>query len=819
MPEKIAELILPLAVKSNYQYLLNEEMAENASIGMRVLVNFGKSKIYTGIIKNIFPKTLVEGGPKLKYIEDILDDFPIFSRDHIKLHEWIAFYYMCTEGEVLKAALPIGLKPESALRVHMVEGLSWDQLPLKDHEFVLLEALEIQPILNYQEITKIWSVSNPMPRLKVMVARGLINIFQQVEEKYKAKYKSYLRLADAYTPETQQKIALESLGRAPSQENLFLTILSSFYKDQWVPKTETLKSLGIGGQVAKELLKKGFITEEEVQVDRLELYGYDRQPKEIILTAAQERVLREIREAIASSILKPVLLHGITGSGKTHIYLELMKEALAQGKQVLYLLPEITLTKQIIERVKAELGDKVGVYHSKFNDHERVEIWQKVLKREYEVVIGVRSSIFIPFQDLGLIVVDEEHDSSFKQHEPAPRYNARDVAVFYGHLLKVPVILGSATPSYESYTNALTDKYHLVSLQERATKVQLPSLEIVDMKIQYKKRISNGIFSKPLFDEINNRLEAKEQIILFQNRRGYAPYLICQHCGEIPQCINCDISLTYHKERKHLRCHYCGYTDSQTHICHHCGHPALRHGGIGTEQIEEQVKMTFPNANVGRMDLDTTRTKMGYHNLISRFENKELDILVGTQMVSKGLDFENVTLVGVISADHILSFPDFRNFEKAYQLLTQVSGRAGRNLKRGMVIIQTLLPDNLVLSSLEKPFETLYKLEMHQRKQLKYPPFSRIIRIETRHKEANKIQSQSIQLKKLISKYLRLPILGPEFALVPRIRNQYRMQMIIKLGKQQDPSHIRDSIQRAIYRFNEERTESPVRIILDVDPA
>ncbi|MEM6343728.1 MAG: primosomal protein N' [Bacteroidota bacterium] len=815
-----AEIILPLPVRSNFHYRVKEDQREALAIGKRVLVNFGKSKIYTGLVKATKEFENQAEFDRLKEIEEILDEEPVITPNQLKLFNWIAYYYMCTEGEVFKAALPVGLKPESALRVEVSSpDLEWENLPLDDKEFLLLEALSIQPQLGFKEVAEIWQINNPNPRLKTMAARGYIKLSQQVEQRYKAKFKSFLRLPEALQKdEAKLKAAFDSLGRAPQQENLMMRVTEAFFQGKTLPKTEILKELGIGGQIVKSLINKAFLEEEKVQVDRMELYGYKQHTKEIILTPQQERVMLEIKTGIEIRPRKPILLHGITGSGKTHLYIELIKEVLEEGRQILYLLPEITLTKQIIDRVKSAFGERVGIYHSRFNDHERVEIWNKVRKREYDIVIGVRSSVFLPFQDLGLIVVDEEHDQSFKQHEPAPRYNARDLAIYYSLLVDCPVILGSATPSFESYRNALAGKYVFVELLERATKATLPQIQIVDMRVQKKKRLVDGVFSKVLEDAIAERLAKGEQVILFQNRRGYAPYLICDSCGHVPQCINCDISLTFHKEKKHLRCHYCGHTDFGIEQCQNCGNYTLRWAGIGTEQIAEQVASRFPDHVVERMDLDTTRSKNSYQLIISRFEAKQVDILVGTQMVSKGLDFENVTLVGVINADNILSFPDFRAFEQAYQLLTQVSGRAGRSEKKGEVFIQTLMPENIVLEHLQKPYRDFYEQEILGREQLGYPPYSRVIRIEIKHKDRRYIEQEALRLYNLFKPQFGPNLLGPDYALVARVRNQYRMQFMIKIGRKVSASKLREALHKLISLYYEQAPQKTLRIILDIDP-
>ena len=813
----VAEVILPLAVKSNFHYLIDESLQQEAALGKRVLVNFGKNKIYTGVIRKIIPD-YQHSVQNLKRVEDILDDLPSLNEQQLQLFEWIAYYYMCTEGEVLKAALPAGMKPESSLRIKMREHLDWQDLELDNKEWTLMEALSIQPILTFKEAANIWQILNPRPRLNKMEGKGFIQLYQEVEESYKPKYETYLKLADSYTDEDILREAFDKLSRSPAQENLLMRVVESFYQDKILPQKILIKEAQTSHSAASALKKKGILVEEKVQVDRLALYGYEQNPAHITLTEEQQGVLDQIQNSFQESPNKPVLLHGITGSGKTHIYIRLIKDIIAQNKQALYLLPEITLTKQIIDRVKAELGDRVGVYHSRFSDAERVEIWQKVLKGEYDVVIGVRSAIFLPFSKLGIIVIDEEHDNSFKQHEPAPRYNARDVGVYYGSVLKCPVVMGSATPSFESYQNAQRGKYHLAKLTKRAIAHSAPQIELADMRVQRTKKLSTGIFSSILYEAIVQRLEKKEQVILFQNRRGYAPYLLCETCGNIPQCINCDISLTYHKGQEQLRCHYCGYTLYNLSSCGYCGNHTLKKSGIGTEKIEEQIQEAFPDARVARMDLDTTRSKLGFQTLIHRFEQHEIDILVGTQMVSKGLDFGNVTLVGVIAADGILSFPDFRTDEKAYQLLKQVSGRSGRSTKKGEVIIQTHSPDHPVLQLLDKPYEMFFKKEIPLRNKFAYPPFSRLFRVEMHHKDRIFLETESLRLYNLLKPLFGANLLGPEFNLVPRVRNVYRMHFLMKLGKHLSPDLIRKDMPKIIKQYYDQAPKKSVRILLDVDP-
>lgn len=824
-----AEIILPLALKSNFTYRIPEEMKEAASVGKRVLVRFGgktydSGKLYTGIIRKLYerpPQMPPAAAQEIRLIEEILDDTPVLFEAQMATFTWMAFYYACTEGEVLKAALPAGLKPESSLRIAMIDGLPWETLQTSDKEYVLLDGLSIQPVLTLEEVCAIWGIANPLPRLRAMQARGWLRLYQEVDDAYKPRFKKFLRIADAYLADEKALAeALDGLHNAPAQENLMLHILGAYYQQQPVPKDEALKALELTSGVVKALIKKGLIAEDEVQIDRLALYGYAAKEKHITLTAQQETALAQVRASFSSDApSRPVLLNGITGSGKTHIYIELIREVLAKGKQVLYLLPEITLTKQIVDKVKAAFGDRVGIYHSRFNDNERVEIWQKVCNVEYDVVIGVRSAVFLPFKNLGLIVVDEEHDDSFKQQEPAPRYNARDVAIYYAHSLGIPIVLGSATPCFESYQNALAGKFLLVELTQRAIAATLPAVVLVDMRQEYKRKtVQNGVFSSVLFEEMCAALERKEQIILFQNRRGYAPYLTCLTCGTVPMCVNCDISLTFHKEKNFLRCHYCGHTEYQTQSCKTCGNYTMNPKGLGTEKIEEQVQVLFPNHTVARMDLDTTRSKFGFQNLITQFEAQQIDILVGTQMVSKGLDFENVTLVGIINADAALTYPDFRAYEKAYHLLTQVSGRAGRSTKKGRVIVQTSMPENVVLQHIQKPYAEFYQQEAPNRQPLGYPPFTRVVRIETAHKDRDFIEAETRRLDAILRPHFGSNLLGPDYALIARVRNLYRMQFFLKVAKNLPPKLLRELLQSSIVQYYEQASPKTLRVILDIDP-
>lgn len=814
----VAEVILPLAVKSNFDYRVPPGQEVLALTGMRVLVVFGKKKIYTGVIRKVYAESNPDKLSRLKWIDEFPDKEPILGEKQLQLFEWISFYYFCTEGEVLKAALPAGLKLESALKIEAADVPNWLDLELTSREFDLLSRLKVQPSLNLQEVADLWGIQNPGPYLRNMEGRGLIHLRQRVEQAYKPKTEKYIEVAPEWQDEKELHTVFGALGNAPRQEEAMMLIVEAWFKKEGIARKELKKRLQGADSSVKALVEKGFVRQYEVEIDRLANLQFKDKSKDISYTAEQASGLEAIQRSFGEQPGKPVLLHGVTGSGKTHLYIDLIRETLEEERQVLYLLPEISLTQQIIDKVKTEFGDKVGVYHSRFNDAERVEIWNKINSREYQVVIGVRSAIFLPFKDLGLIVVDEEHDHSFKQTEPNPRYQARDLAIFATRVFKCNVLLGSATPSFETYYNARLKKFGLVEIKKRATTAKLPEIELIDLREETKKKTMKGAFSQPLIDQLQEVLEKGEQAILFQNRRGFAPFLICTNCGHVPNCMNCDISLTYHKAKKQLRCHYCGYTDYQVDKCEVCGHYELKQQGVGTERLEEEVKDIFPNARIKRMDLDTTRTRHGFLNIIRSFEKHEIDILVGTQMVSKGLDFENVTLVGVVQADRLLNFSDFRAYERAYQLLTQVSGRAGRSEKKGKVLIQTFMPDNPVLKLLQKDYSIFFDLELANRKELHYPPYTRLIRMEIRHKNQLFLEEQTMALKNLLLPVFKGALLGPEYPPITRLRNEYRQVAMIKMERGVPARKIRELLAEKIDEYYRNAPKKTLRITVDVDP-
>lgn len=814
----IAEVILPVPVKSNFDYRVSAAYTDRIAVGSRVVVHFGKSKLYTGVVKRLYEQPEIGEHRQLKPIEDVPDDQPVLLPKQLELFEWMAFYYFCTEGEVLKASLPSGLKLESEAIVEWIDLEDWEDLDLDEPTYQLFSILHHQKVLTAKEVGEIWNINSPANRLRNLEARGLIRRGHRLQTGYKPKMIKFIRLAPDFQNDEALKEAFDSLTNAPRQEEVLMLVVSEWFQQNELQKAVLKKRVDGADSSIKSLVKKGILEEFEVKADRVAALEFKKKEKEITYTDEQAAALAKIRSSFEEKPTQPVLLHGVTGAGKTHLYIDLIREALDRGEDVLYLLPEIALTQQIIDKVKSEFGELVGVYHSRFNDAERVEIWQKVISGDFRVVIGVRSSIFVPFKNLGLIVVDEEHDTSFKQNEPNPRYHARDVAIYMAHLFGARVLLGSATPSFESYYNARLGKFTLVEIKNRAVKAELPALHIIDMREQRKKRLLKSYFSQPFLKAIEETLQRKEQGIIFQNRRGFVPWLTCMNCGHVPRCINCDITLTFHKRKGELRCHYCGYTDYEFSKCEQCGSYELKQQGIGTERIEEELQALFPEARIARMDLDTTRSRTGFLKLIRQFEEHQVDLLVGTQMVSKGLDFDNVTLVGVVEADLMLNFADFRAYEHAYQLLTQVSGRAGRSTKKGRVMIQTFLPDNPVLQVLQQPFGIFFDLESENRKQLHYPPFTRLIRIELRHKNQLFLEAQAEALRNILLPTFGKGLLGPEYPHVTRLRNEYRQVALLKITRGSNVKRLREILAARIDFYYRNAENKSMRIVVDVDP-
>ncbi len=810
---RCVDVLLPLPMRAVYSYGVRENVGTPVP-GMRVVVPFGNNKHYTGVVKAVYD---APEDRKLKFVEAFPDDFPVVTEALLELYDWAAEYYFCSAGEALKASLPTGLKTQSEPTILPAEGVDLSHPELSDKEYLLLEAALSAGSLTLDEAGKILQSARPRKILAEMEKKGWIRFGRKMEGGYKPKTIRAVRLKPPYDDRKGLKNAFHLVKNAPKQEEILLLIAETFFVKGYAVVKNLVERAGHGVAAINALKNKGIVEDFALTVDRLGGEKNEVSRPKVILTPAQNVALRQIRAALAAE-KKPVLLHGVTGSGKTHLYIELMRETLAAGRQALYLLPEIGLTQQIIDKVRGELGDTVGVYHSKFNDHERVEIWLKILKGEYRAIIGVRSAMLLPFDDLGLIVCDEEHDSSFKQQDPAPRYNARDLALWYASNFDCAVVLGSATPSIETFRHARSGKYHIVSLNERAVAGAMPEICLVDMRHEVRHKLSYGLYSGRLIQAMEQALAAKEQIILFNNRRGYAPFLVCERCGNVPKCLYCDISLTFHKAENILRCHYCGYSDANTQRCKVCESYDMRREGTGTERMEEHLHALFPSARVARMDLDATRAKHGHQNIIRAFEKREYDILVGTQMVTKGLDFENVTLAAVVQADRLLYYPDFRAHEYAYQLLTQFAGRAGRKSKPGRVFIQTYNPDHVVFQLLGRPYVEFYENEIAVRNPPRYPPYSRLIRIELRHKDQTFLEAEGKVFGNRLGKRFKGRMLGPEYPHIARLKNFYRLHVLLKIERKASVAAVRRALKETITEYYDAAPSKTLQIVVDVDP-
>ncbi|WP_157972916.1 replication restart helicase PriA [Aureibaculum luteum] len=807
-------VILPIPLQQLFTYSITEAEKDFLEPGMRVAVPFGKSKIYTAIVAEVHQKEPT--AYQAKDIFQILDEYPIITKKQLKHWQWIANYYMCSLGEVLRSALPSTFLLESETQVIKNKEFMLES-SLTDDEFLIIEALEHQEVLPIQKISAILDKKRVLPILNDLLKKKAIVLQEEIIEQYTPKLIKYIRLNERYNDQKELGDLLEELSRANQQRNAVMTYFSLHGATKKPIKQKQLKEVSkVSPAVIKALAEKEVFEIYTIQTDRVNFKEATDSFKE--LSEFQEECYNELNKSFEKN--EVVLLHGITSSGKTEIYVKLIDQVLKQGKQVLYLVPEIALTTQLIDRLQKYFGNKIAVFHSKYSLNERVEVWNNILNKsdKAQLILGARSSIFLPFSELGLIIVDEEHETSYKQFDPAPRYHARDAAIVLANLHKAKVLLGSATPSLESYYNAEQKKYGLVELNRRFGNVMLPEVELVDIKEGYRKKRMTKHFSERLMVLINEALDEKEQVILFQNRRGFSPIVECKSCGVSPQCPNCDVSLTYHKLRGELKCHYCGYHKPLPKICSACGNPSLDTKGFGTEQIELELQELFPNHKIGRMDLDTTRGKYGYHKIIEAFQSREIDILVGTQMLSKGLDFDNVSLVGVLNADNMLNFPDFRAHEKSFQLLVQVSGRAGRAKKRGKVAIQTFNPYHQILQQVTtNDYATMYKEQLYERHQYKYPPILRMVKITLKHRDYIKVNSGADWLYKSLYNTFGTNILGPTSPAISRIRNQHIKTILIKLPQDKSINLSKAVLQKIKNSFQSIPSYRPIRFNVDVD--
>ena len=813
---RFADVILPLALARNYTYRIPDSCT-SLQPGQRVVVQFGKRKLYTALVWHIHEDKPAAYDPK--ELLEVLDEQAIVNKEQLALWDWIARYYMCSMGAVMNAALPTALKLESETRITLNKDFRDEEHTLNDDEYLVVEAFEFQDVLRVKDVSQILDRIHVLPLVKGLVERGVLAIEERLVERYKPKVVRYVRLAIGKEDAAIQK-AFETLEKAPKQKELFLSFFNlSAQRSKAITTRDLLKSVQSQASTLDALVKKGLLEVYKQEDESLgEREGGNHRSKQ--LSEHQQEAFESIKNSFQEK--EVTLFHGVTSSGKTEVYVRLIEDYLAQGRQVLYLLPEIALTTQIIQRLQRYFGDRVAVYHSKFNNRERVQLWKALLKNDAQspqVILGARSALFLPFTDLGLVIVDEEHESSFKQYEPAPRYHARDTAMYLARLYGAKTLLGSATPSIESYYNAREGKYGLVTLTQRYGAIALPEIEPVDIRYESKRKRMKSHFSPRLIELIEAALKQDEQVILFQNRRGFAPMQECKVCAWVPHCVNCDVSLTYHKAAHQLKCHYCGYAVPPPSHCQACGSNDLQIRGFGTEKIEEELALILPEARIKRMDLDTTRKKHAYQQIINDFEQGAIDILVGTQMVTKGLDFDRVALVGILNADQMLNFPDFRAFERAYQLMTQVAGRAGRKQKQGKVLIQTHNPEHVIIQQVrENQYEAMYGNQLTDREHYQYPPFFRLIRVMLKHRDYMVLNEGARVFGQALRKVFGARVLGPEFPLIQRLRGQYQQHVLIKLEKGFSPSQAKKALRQVNDHFSVQASFKSIQVLVDVDP-
>jgi primosomal protein N' (replication factor Y) len=810
------DVILPIPLEKLFTYSINASEFEFLKKGMRVAVPFGKTKIYTGVVYKIHEEAPL--AYEAKEIHQILDESSLINHFQFDLWKWIASYYMCTLGDVMRAALPNAFILESETVILLNSEKVVNDVDLKDDEFLVYEALQYQSSLKIYDISNILDKKNVLPVIKSLIEKDAIFIEEEVYEKYKPKLVRYVKLHTQFSSEKALQSLLEDMSRAPKQSEVVLTLFSISAKTKKPIKvSDLIIESKASPNTIKTLIDKQILEEYYIETDRVQYSGKENEASKE-LNEYQVQALKEIDESYKEHSV--TLLHGVTSSGKTEIYVKLIEQALNENKQVLYLLPEIALTTQLVKRLQNYFGKQVAIFHSKYSSQERVEVWNNVLnnKHKAQIVLGARSSMFLPFNNLGLIIIDEEHEQSYKQFDPAPRYHARDSAIVLAQLHNAKTLLGSATPSLESYYNAKQKKYGFVEINKRYNNVLMPDIELIDIKDKHKRKLMRGHFSDILINEMTEALQEGNQIILFQNRRGFSPIVECNTCGISPQCPNCDVSLTYHQYKNQLRCHYCGYHTAMIKNCLACGSVELDSKGFGTEQIEEEVKNLFPDYKTARMDLDTTRGKYGYEKIITAFEQKEIDVLVGTQMLSKGLDFRNVKLVGIMNADNMLNFPDFRAHERSFQLMLQVSGRAGRTEERGKVLIQTYNPYHNILQQVStNDYGNMYSEQMNERYNFKYPPVYKQIKVTLKHKDYNRVESGAQWYAKSLRQIFKEHVLGPESPPIARIRNQFYKNILIKIPKEQSLKKTKEAIIKINNSFLSIKDFRSVKVILNVD--
>ncbi len=822
---KYAEVILPVPLPGYFTYIIPSNLEYTALPGKRVVVSFGKRRVMAGIIRRITDECKTTSEPK--NVLDVLDEEPLLDENHLRLWEWMARYYLCTPGEVMMAAMPALFRLESETSVSKDPSWNGKTEHLTDNEYLIVEALKFSEKLTISQIAEIIGRKKVLNLLQGLIEKGVLISCETIVDSYKPKTISMVRLGDPYCNETELRDIFTVLEkRAYKQLELLMYYVQksniSTCNSEGISRQQLLEETGASAASFTALLAKGIFEEFTVEVSRLGNFQQISDPGKIVLSKQQNEALQSINEGFIKN--SPVLLHGVTGSGKTEIYIKLISNVLDQGKQVLYLLPEIALTSQIINRMRSFFGNKVQIFHSRNSDRERAELWNRIIRFKGEdndpfILISARSGIFLPLTDPGLVIIDEEHDYSFKQSDPAPRYHARDAAIMYARIYGIPVLLGSATPAVESYHNAVTGKYHLVNLPVRYGESRLPEVLVADVAEAMRRREMKSHYTPLLISQIKKALTDRQQVILFQNRRGFSLRVYCLSCGWHPGCPNCDVTLTYHKFIDKLKCHYCGYLRSVPSSCNDCGSGEIRTSGFGTEKIEEEISILFPEAVVQRMDFDTTRKRNSYQNIIQDFEKRKTDILIGTQMVTKGLDFSNVGVVGVMNADSMIAFPDFRSFERSFQHIVQVSGRAGRQAKRGIVVVQTTRPGHDVIKlAIGNNYTGMFNLQISERKQFLYPPFCRLVRIVCKSTKRENLNDASMQIATSLRSKFPDPVLGPEYPAVSRIKNQYIRHILIKLTPDGTLSEKKRIVGNVVNQFKSNPAFRSVRFIIDVDP-
>jgi primosomal protein N' (replication factor Y) len=817
-----ADIILPLAMPRVLTYRVPRVYSAFLKVGQRVIVPIGKQKLYTGIVQSIHNNVPV--GYEARYIEEILDEFAVVNEYQLRLWSWMAEYYACTIGEVMSAALPGGLKLSSETKFVLPDkDVAFENLTEK--ESIIVESLRNNDSLTTDDLSKILEIKNVRPVLKSLLDKRIIGAEEEIREKFKPRTSDMVSLGPLAQNEKQLAEIFSALEKKKAQKqiDIMMMLLQMSNFDQGLRgEVDRLKLQNASKATAaniQNLAQKGWVSIRTIEIGRLPSHLLASEAAKS-LSDAQQKALEDIKTSFETHDV--TLLEGVTSSGKTEVYIHLIEQTLAEGKQALFLLPEIALTTQIIHRLRKHFGNRVGIYHSGYSDNERTEIWNKVLAAvpgECDLILGARSSVFLPFNRLGLVIVDEEHETSFKQHDPAPRYHARDTAIVLASFFKSKVLLGSATPAIETYWNAKQNRFGLVQITERFGGVSMPEIVVTDLRKETKAKTMNGNFSSELIEGMRVALENREQIILFQNRRGYSPVWQCHTCGWTPQCTRCDVSLTYHKNVGLLKCHYCGYSHTPANTCSACGSHELKMLGFGTEKIEEDIQSIFPEANIQRMDLETTRNKNSYQKIIQDFETGKTNILVGTQMVTKGLDFDNVSVVGIMNADKMMKFPDYRSIERSYQLMMQVAGRAGRRGKQGRVFIQTFNPTHWLFDLVRKgDYQSLYNHEVNERHHFGYPPFIRMMKVTIKHKDDHVAAQAAERAKKLLTDISGKHVLGPERPYVPKINNYYLWQFMIKQLRNKNLAEEKKAIRKALWELTAEPEFKSVRVSIDVDP-